>query len=244
MKISMSRDVTNKVHWMLDNILPPIVRESKILMGILAFVIYGKYGKYYLNFKDKCRYLKMSEEEFKHCYEMIEPIITRPTDINSRCMQLLLDKNKNWGGKRILDISCGRGYLVQKLAANNPDITIVGCDINIPDYLKDSDDGRISYREENIEHLSFEDSSFDIVISAHTLEHVVNAKQAYNELKRVCREKLIIMVPCQRPYRYTMDFHVQFFPYDFSLYQFTGNYSAKCKKIDNDWFYEEMISKG
>ena len=52
MKINMSRDITNKVHWMLDNILPPIIRESKLCMGLLAYIIYGKYGKYYLNFKE------------------------------------------------------------------------------------------------------------------------------------------------------------------------------------------------
>ena len=99
MKINMSRDITNKVHWMLDNILPPIVRESKVLMGILAYVIYGKYGKYYLNFKENNKYLTMTDDEIRDYYSMIEPIITRPTDINKSCLEILFSRCANWGGE-------------------------------------------------------------------------------------------------------------------------------------------------
>ncbi len=98
MKISMSRDITNKVHWMLDNILPPFVRESKFLMGILARVIYGKYGKYYLNFKENNGYLTMTDDEIKDYYVAVEPIITRPTDINKACQEILFSSCKKWGG--------------------------------------------------------------------------------------------------------------------------------------------------
>lgn len=243
MKINISRDITNKVHWILDNLIPPIMRESKFLMGLLAWVIYGKYGKYYLNFKENGRFLTMSEEEFKHYYEMIAPIITRPTDINTACLKKLLHESENWKGAKVLDISCGRGFLSKELIKHNKDITVVGCDINISHDLLNCQNDRLSFVEGNIEHLDFIDESFDYVISTHTLEHVINAKQAYNELKRVCRNKLIIIVPCQRQYKYTMDFHVQFFPYEFSLLQFTGNYNAICRKIDNDLYYEEILRK-
>ncbi|MBP5158514.1 MAG: class I SAM-dependent methyltransferase [Treponema sp.] len=241
MKIGMSRDITNKVHWILDNLLPPVMRESKFLMGILAWGIYGKYGKYYLNFKENGKYLTMSDEDFKHYYEMIAPIITRPTDINNACMKKLLEESEKWGDGKVLDISCGRGFLSKELAKHNGRLSIVGSDINIPKELLDCQTDRLTFVNGNIEHLDFEDKSFDVVISTHTLEHVVNAKQAYDELKRVCKKKLIIIVPCQRQYKYTMDFHVQFFPYEFSLLQFTGNYGATCVKIDGDLWYEEMI---
>lgn len=98
MKIKMNRDITNKVHWMLDNILPPVIRESKVCMGLLAYVIYGKYGKYYLNFKENNKYLSMTDDEIKSYYTMIEPIITRPTDINKACLDTLYRSSVNWGG--------------------------------------------------------------------------------------------------------------------------------------------------
>lgn len=122
-----------------------------------------------------------------------------------------------------------------------PEVDVYGCDINIPDSVKKNEKGNLHFVEGNACNLPFEDNYFDVVISCHTLEHIVDAKKAYEELKRVCKKKLIIIVPCQREYHYTMDFHVQFFPYTHSLLQFTGNYQAKCEKISNDLFYEEEI---
>ena len=140
-----------------------------------------------------------------------------------------------------MDISCGRGYLSNKLAEICPETEVYGCDINIPDSLKRTDKKNLHFVEGNALNLPFDDNYFDIVISCHTLEHIVDAQKAYNELRRVCRKKLVIIVPCQREYHYTMDFHVQFFPYVHSLLQFTGNYNAKCRKIDNDLYYEENM---
>jgi ubiquinone/menaquinone biosynthesis C-methylase UbiE len=239
----MSRDITNKVHWMLDNLVPPILRDNKFLMRILAYIIYGKYGKYYLNFKENGHHLTMTDEEFKNYYVMVEPIITRATDINSACQKILLKKSQNWGGQKVLDVSCGRGWLSCELAKACPNADIYGCDINIPESMKKLENNNLHFVEGNIEKLPFVDGEFDVVISTHTLEHVIHAKQAYDELKRVCKKLLIIIVPCQREYQYTMDFHVQFFPYTHSLLKFTGNYEAVCKKIDNDLYYEEKIKR-
>lgn len=107
MKINMSRDITNKVHWALDNILPPIIRESKLCMGTLAYIVYGKYGKYYLNFKENNKYLTMTDDEVKDYYAMIEPIITRPTDINKKCLEILYRYCSLWN--RFSENVCGGG---------------------------------------------------------------------------------------------------------------------------------------
>jgi len=52
-------------------------------------------------------------------------------------------------------------------------------------------------RHEDVEHLSFEDSSFDLVVSNDVLEHVENYRQALNELCRVIRPRgeLLMTVP-------------------------------------------------
>lgn len=241
MKINMSRDVTTRVHWVLDNILPPVVRDCKPVMKVLAWLIYGKYGKYYLNFKEDGKFLEMGDEEIRDYYVMIEPIITRKTDINRSCLKVLFQKVKLFegAGTKVLDISCGRGYLATALAKRFPTLSVTGCDINIPDKMRKNIPGNLTYVEGNIEKLCFQDHEFDIVICAHTLEHVVHADQALEELRRVCKRKLIIIVPCQREYQYTMDFHVQFFPYPYSLQKFTGNMNSICKKIDRDLYYEE-----
>ncbi len=129
--------------------------------------------------------------------------------------------------------------MTKELAKRCPTADVWGCDINILESLKKEETDNLHFAEGNAMDIPFEDNSFDIVICAHTLEHIVEAKRAYLELCRVCRKKLIIMVPCQREYHYTMDFHVQFFPYTHSLLKFTGKYNALCKKINNDLYYEE-----
>ena len=50
----------------------------------------------------------------------------------------------------------------------------------------------------DVRQLPFPDKSFDIVTCTHTIEHIINLKQAIDELKRVARKQLIIVTPCQR----------------------------------------------
>ena len=40
----------------------------------------------------------MTDDEIKSYYAMIEPIITRPTDINKACLDMLYRSSVNWGG--------------------------------------------------------------------------------------------------------------------------------------------------
>jgi ubiquinone/menaquinone biosynthesis C-methylase UbiE len=70
--------------------------------------------------------------------------------------------------------------------------------------------------------LPFGDKSFDTVVCAHTLEHVSDIQRALSEVRRVCRKRLIVVVPCQREYLYTFDLHIHFFPYAYKLQQLMG----------------------
>lgn len=67
------------------------------------------------------------------------------------------------------------------------------------------------YYQGNIENLPFEDNSFDVVMATHTLEHVIDFEKAVKELKRITKQTLCVVVPCQRAYYYTLDEHVRFF---------------------------------
>jgi|SaaInlStandDraft_3_1057020.scaffolds.fasta_scaffold240202_1 ubiquinone/menaquinone biosynthesis C-methylase UbiE len=83
--------------------------------------------------------------------------------------------------------------------------------------------------------------SYDTVVCTHTLEHVQNISEAIIELRRVTKNRLIIVVPQQRPYKYTFDLHVHFFPYTHSLLSIIGNKSKEviCKEAQGDLFYYE-----
>ena len=55
------------------------------------------------------------------------------------------------------------------------------------------------------------------------------------------RKRLIIVVPKQRPYKYTFDLHLHFFPYASNLLMLLGpgQTAGKCQAMDGDWFYME-----
>jgi ubiquinone/menaquinone biosynthesis C-methylase UbiE len=99
----------------------------------------------------------------------------------------------------------------------------------------------IRCQEAAVERLPFPDRAFDTVVCAHTLEHVQELEAAIRELRRVTARRLIIVVPRQRPYQYTFDLHLHFFPYRSSLLMALkpgkGNYH--CENLQGDWFYFE-----
>lgn len=78
-------------------------------------------------------------------------------------------------------------------------------------------------------------------MSTHTLEHVRDLVSAIRELRRVAK-RMILIVPRQRPYKYTFDLHLNFFPYPESLYFSLGkadNAETFYKDVDGDMFYME-----
>ena len=126
----------------------------------------------------------------------------------------------------------------------NERVQVVACDMVISPEMRIKNP-EIDFRAVNIEDLPFIDSAFDTVVCTHTLEHVLDIERAISELRRVAKKRLIIVVPKQRPYKYTFDLHIHFFPYKWSLLAYmqqserTGSRSLRL--IEGDWYYQEEI---
>src|SRR5208283_2318402 len=190
-------------------------------MGLWFWLLFGNKFKYFMEFKKKAPFL--SQEEYESYYRILsDKHIQRETDLTHECVERILS---NVVGKSVLDIGCGRGYLVKKIAAEKK-IEVVGIDISAPE-IQDSVGG-VSFIKQNIEELPFQDNSFDTVICTHTIEHLLKPLDAILEIRRVARKKIIIVVPRQREYRYTFDLHIHFFPYTFSLQKILKNERALC----------------
>ena len=84
------------------------------------------------------------------------------------------------------------------------------------------------------------------MVCTHTLEHVRGLLVAIGELRRVCSDKLIIVVPKQRPYRYTFDLRIHFFPYEHSLINALRPLprSYGCETVGGDLFFIELMPRG
>jgi ubiquinone/menaquinone biosynthesis C-methylase UbiE len=196
-------------------------------------ILFGDKAGAFFEFKE--RVFDMSFDDFKGTYEALESAhIQRETDLNEACTGEILH---NLLGDSVLEVGCGRAYLATRLAARK---STTACDMVISDRLREKHPN-LDLREADIEQLPFGDHEFDTVVSTHTLEHVLNIAQAISELRRVARKRLIIVVPKQRPYKYTFDLHVHFFPYECSLlaYLAGAGHSRELKLLDGDWYYQE-----
>jgi len=194
----------------------------------------------FFNFRKK--FSKMSEAEFAEIYRKVDviydnsPLIKRNTNLTSGCFDEIL---RSIRGESVLEVGCGKAAFLSKHMSEGHHVTAV--DINIEPGLK-KEFPNITFKESNIEQLPFENKAFDTVVSTHTLEHVIDIFAAIQELRRVTRKRLIIVVPKQRPYRYTFDLHLHFFPYEHSLMVLMGNRNNTCRTINGDLFYIEDIS--
>lgn len=199
--------------------------------------MYGNKTKIIFNFKDRVPF--MTEEEFSKIYtDTYNAFEGRETDLNNGCIEQIL---KNIKGKSVLDAGCGKALLSNEIEKLYYHVT--GIDIYINNKIK-LEYPKITFKRGYLEHLPFKDKSFDTVICAHTLEHVQDLAQTIAELRRVCKKRLIIVVPKQRPYKYTFDLHIRFFPYEHSFLQAIGpRKKSVCKVIGGDIFYiEDFVS--
>jgi ubiquinone/menaquinone biosynthesis C-methylase UbiE len=96
-------------------------------------------------------------------------------------------------GLQILEVACGRGGFVRELARKGA--SVAGCDFSFSALRVGKsrlpENGFTKSCEQLVQgdaqRLPFADSSFDIVISCETIEHVPDAQSALNEMHRVAR---------------------------------------------------------
>lgn len=171
-----------------------------------------------------------SEEEFSRFYQERDSLATdRVTDLSEQSIDYMLER-LNKDAKTLLDVGCGNGYFLQKAAKAGYEIH--GCDV-----LTDVAIPGGTYHQGNLEKLPFPDNYFDIVTCHHTLEHVINLEVSVSELKRVARQQVVVVVPCQRYFYYTLDEHVRFFPYKALVTNMMRMKNSICEKVWGDWVF-------
>lgn len=236
--MAISRTTALLVHFLLDECLPPIVRDAGWFMWMPFRLLFGRQAATFASFKDRAHLL--TDEEFRRVYEQTAAVhLDRPTDLNEACIAEILRSASG----RVLEVGCGRGHLAGLLAAAHE---VTACDMVIRPGVA----GRhpaVAFREETLAGLSFPDRSFDTVVCTHVLEHVLDLPRAVAELRRVARHRLIVVVPRQRPYRFTFDLHLRFFPLGCSVYDCfptpDPGTSRRLASRGGDWYYEECYAE-
>jgi ubiquinone/menaquinone biosynthesis C-methylase UbiE len=230
----LPRDLTLIAHFLLDECVPPAIRDSRWFMWLPFKLMFGKQADTFFRFKSVAH--ELDAEQFAKIYEETAAAhIQRETDINDACVDAIM---KDVVGSSVLDIGCGRGWLSGLLAKRGSKVT--GADIRIQEEVR-ARYPDVQFREQNLEHLDFADAAFDTVICAHTLEHVQRFDTSVRELRRVAARRLIVIVPKQRNYRYTFDLHLHFFPHPHDLVRAMGKAGIRreCRILGGDLYFVE-----
>ena len=192
------------IRFLLDECLPPILRDQKWFF-VPIIKMYNK--KMDPDFKLKAP--QMTAEEFSHAYELLMPM--RQTDVTLGVAEFV---GNHLAGKTVLEVGCGNGDISLSCAKQGFDVTatdLIGENLERVE-KKALDRGlTIKTRVVDIEQIPFADASFDTVLCLHTLEHVRNLPSAVSELVRVTRRRLVVVVPRERYHRYTCNYHLHFF---------------------------------
>lgn len=114
----------------------------------------------------------------------------------------------------VLEVGCGAGSLAIGLAEAGFRVSCV--DVSQEALRKAEERAKerhltITWQQGFAESLPFPDNAFDAITCCHTLEHVRDLAAAVQELKRVARERIIVVVPRQEYHLYAENYHTQFF---------------------------------
>lgn len=106
--------------------------------------------------------------------------------------------------QKILEVGAGEGNLAKIVRQTYSLSEIIATDISsqiIEVAQKNLKGSRISFDIEDVEHLTFKDNTFDLVVCCEVLEHTDNPSKSLSEIKRVTKKWAILSVPQEPMWR-------------------------------------------
>ena len=233
----MKRETVNRVRWVIEDLVPPILRDSRAFRW-LAERAWGDHIGDLAEFRARAPFL--TDEEYETLYRK-HPRVHAGTDNSEACIARIAADTV---GVSVLDVGCGTGELLRRVSEVRPELArLCGVDFAIDD--ADALPG-IEYVAAKVESLPFRDGEFDTVLCTHLIEHVLEPKLAIAELRRVARKRVIIVVPREREYRYTFNPHFNFYPYTHAflreMHPVPEGYV--CEDVRRDIYYREDVAEG
>ena len=233
----MRREATNTIRFVIEDILPPIVRDSG-LFRLAADSVFRGVGAA-ANFRKRATFL--SEQEYVAFYRDWGRIHAE-TDNSIQCLEQIAAEVV---GRSVCDVGCGSGFLIRYIrdrSAAKPK-RLVGVDIVTPAPAAGES---IEFVEGKAEKLPFADNEFDTVVCTHVIEHILDYRAALAELRRIAARRLIIVVPMEREGLYTFNPHFHFFPYTHSFLRAMIPVPERhiCIRLGRDIYYREDKAHG
>lgn len=227
----MNRETTNRIRFVIEDILPPALRDSQLFRRA-AKLAWGEHIDHLARFRERAPFL--TSDEYADLYRK-HPRVHEGTDNSEACIRRIIEAVE---GDSVVDVGCGTGALLSRIKAAKPLRRLTGVDFVIDDASRLEG---IEYVAAKVEDLPFADGEFDTVICTHVIEHVLEYHKAIAELRRIARRRLIIVVPRERESRYAFNPHFNFFPYTHSFLRAMHPVPPVhvCVDVGRDIFYSE-----
>ncbi|MFN3389369.1 MAG: class I SAM-dependent methyltransferase [Allosphingosinicella sp.] len=232
--MAIGRRAVNAVRWVLEDLLPPALRDSPLFLPLM-YLAWGRDARRFIAFRQNVR--TMSEADYAAFYAALPPLMGE-TDLNRACSDRIL---ADVAGESVLDAGCGRGWLAERIARAFPEARVVGADMVPP--VRQDPPPNLRFVEGWAGRLPFGDASFDTVVCTHTLEHILDLDAALEELRRIARRRLILVVPREREAKYPLNLHLHFFPYAHSFLNRIRAPEGRhvCDVLHGDIYYRENL---
>ncbi len=231
----MKREWANAIRFAMDEFVPPAIRDSRWFMKPFYVAAYGTSDvDRFMDFKDDV--WSMSEQEYSAFYQTLGASVSRRrvTDLNRASVQWILDSIPDEAAS-VLDVGCGNGYLLDVIQKARPAATVRGTDVVA------GESSGIRVDQGLLPRLPYADQSFDYVTCSHVLEHVTNLAASCAELVRVARREVLVVVPRQRAFHYTLDEHVNFFWDARALGRHFRPLRVRAALLDGDWAIRVVV---
>ena len=110
--------------------------------------------------------------------------------------QKLIDRYRLTNNSKLLDVGCGKGFLLYEIKKILPHIEIVGFDVSTHGLMHSKEEIRPSLKKLHAaDPYPYADDYFDLVISINALHNlrIFDLKKAITEIERVGRQKYIVV---------------------------------------------------
>jgi len=134
---------------------------------------------------------------------------------------------EDWVYGDLLEVGCAAGWTLKAVAPRCR--RAVGIDISKVALAEAERSGLEVYWADVEKGLPFGDGEFDVVLAGHTLEHLRWPDRAVKEIRRVCRSRVIVLIPLQgedQRWKRT-NTHLQFWP---TVESFEAVYGKRAEK--------------
>ena len=125
----MNRETTNRIRFVIEDVLPPILRDSAMFRG-LAKLVWGEHIVHLAKFRERAPLL--TPEEYETLYRH-HPRVHAGTDNSDACIRRIVGAIE---GESVCDVGCGTGALLTHIRAGNPGLKrLTGVDFVVEDAI-------------------------------------------------------------------------------------------------------------